>query len=264
MPFLHRYLGTPILTFIGKRFFRIRIGDFNCGLRAITKESYLRMDLRTSGMEFASEFIVKASLYKMNIAETPVILYPDKRSRASHLRTWQDGWRHLRFLLLYSPRWLFLFPGILMMILGLIGTFALVSGPVQLGNKKLDVHTLVYTSGFILLGFQFISFYVFSRTFAAVNSLWPGHEKFLLRFNKYFKLERGIFSGALIILAGAFLTIRSFLYWEQHRFGDLDPVIVLRWVVPSVVLLVLGVQIIISFFYLSFLTIKSRDKRKIK
>lgn len=263
MPFLHRYFGTPILTFIGKLFFRIKISDFNCGLRAIAKKSYDRMDLRTTGMEFASEFIVKASLNKLRIAETPVILYPDKRKRSSHLKTWHDGWRHLRFLLLYSPRWLFLFPGILMMTLGFAGTLMLLSGPLQLGNKKLDVHTLVYTSGFILLGFQFISFYIFSRTFTAVNSLWPGHERFLNRFNKYFSLERGLLFGAIIFLGGVFLTIKSFLYWEQHRFGNLDPVIVLRWVVPSVVLLILGVQIIISFFYLSFLTIKSREKRKL-
>lgn len=258
MPFLHRYLGNPLLSFIGRRFFNIRLGDFHCGLRGVVKESYNRLDLRTTGMEFASEMIVKAALNKMKIAETPVTLHPDKRDRRSHLRTWQDGWRHLRFLLLFSPRWLFLVPGIFLMILGLMGTTILVFGPVQLGNKKLDVHTLVYTSGFILLGFQLISFYIFSRTYAAIHGLWPGQGRFLDRFSKYFNLEKGIFFGFILFIAGLLLMIKSFLYWQQTRFGDLDPVIVLRWVIPSVVLLVLGVQVVISFFYLSFLTIKSR------
>jgi glycosyltransferase involved in cell wall biosynthesis len=258
MPFLHRYLGNPVLSFIGRRFFSVHVGDFQCGLRGIAKESYTRLDLRTTGMEFASEMVVKAALNKMKIAETPVILHPDKRDRPPHLRTWRDGWRYLRFLLLFSPRWLFLVPGIFLMTLGLIGTILLISGPVQLGDKKLDVHTLVYTSGFILLGFQFISFYVFSRIYAATQGLWPGQERFLYRFYKYFNLEKGILFGFVLFIAGLLLMIKSFLYWQQTRFGDLDPVIVLRWVIPSVVLLVLGMQVIVSFFYLSFLTIKSR------
>lgn len=263
MPFLHRYIGNPTLSFIGRRFFGIHIGDFHCGLRAIIKDSYNRLDLRTEGMEFASEMIVKAALNKMKIAETPVVLYPDKRKRASHLRTWRDGWRHLRFLLLYSPRWLFLIPGSLLMLLGLAGTLLLIAGPIHLGTKKLDVHTLVYTSGFILLGFQFISFYVFSRLYAATHGLWPAQEKFLSRFNKYFNLERGILLGLFFFLGGLFLMFKSFLYWEHERFGNLDPVIVLRWVIPSVVLMVLGLQVVISFFYLSFLTIKSGRSRKL-
>ncbi len=258
MPFLHRYVGNPTLSFIGRRFFNIHLGDFHCGLRGIVKDSYNHLDLRTTGMEFASEMIVKAALNRMKIAETPVTLYSDKRQSPSHLRTWQDGWRHLRFLLLFSPRWLFLLPGIFLMILGLIGTIVLIYGPVQLGNKKLDVHTLVYTSGFILLGFQFISFYIFSRTYAAIHGLWPGQERFLYRFNKYFNLEKGILFGVVLFIAGLLLMVKSFLYWQNARFGNLDPVIVLRWVIPSVVSLVLGVQVIVSFFYLSFLTIKSR------
>jgi len=258
MPFLHRYVGNPTLSFIGRRFFNIHLGDFHCGLRAIAKDRYKQLDLRTTGMEFASEMIVKAALNKMKIAETPVTLYPDKRQRPSHLRTWRDGWRHLRFLLLFSPKWLFLLPGIFLMVLGLVGTILLISGPVQLGHRKLDVHTLVYTSGFILLGFQFISLYIFSRTYAAIHGLWPGQERFLFRFNKYFNLEKGILAGFVLFIAGLLLMVRSFLYWQHTRFGNLDPIIVLRWVIPSVVLLVLGAQVIVSFFYLSLLTIKSR------
>lgn len=261
MPFLHKYVGNPFLSFIGRIFFRTHIRDFLCGLRAITKSCYERLDLRTTGMEFGPEMIVKAALHDMKMAETPVILYPDKRKRSSHLKTWQDGWRNLRFLLLFSPHWLFLIPGIFLMTLGLAGTITLVYGPIRLGDKKLDVHTLVYTSAFILIGFQFISFYIFSRVYAAIQGLWPGQEKFSNRFTKFFKLERGIFVGAILFLTGILLLIKSFLYWEHARFGNLDPLIVLRWVVPSATLLVLGLQIVISFFYLSFLAIKSKDRK---
>lgn len=261
MPFLHQYLGNPVLSFIGRSFFHVRVGDFNCGLRGIARDSYDQIDLRTTGMEFATEMIVKASLHKLSVAETPIILYCDKRNRPSHLRTWRDGWRHLRFLLLYSPKWLFFIPGLLLMLLGLAGTILLVNGPIQIGTKQLDIHTLVYTSSSILLGFQFISFYIFSRIYAASNGLWPGQEKFLHRFEKRFTLEKGILSGIIIFLSGVFLAAKSFSYWQQTHFGNLDPVVVLRWVIPSALLLVLGLQVIISFFYLSFLTLKSHPKR---
>ncbi len=257
MPFLHRYIGNPVLSFIGRSFFDIPIRDFHCGLRGIRKESFNSLDLKTTGMEFASEMIVKAALSNLNIAETPIVLYPDRRKRPSHLKTWQDGWRHLRFLLLYSPRWLFLIPGMVLMFLGIAGTLLLMLGSVQIGNKKLDVHTLVYTSGLILIGFQFISFFIFSRLYAAIHGLWPAQERFLQVFHKLYSLEKGIFGGFLLFLLGLFLMLKSFLYWRNAHFGDLDPLVVLRWVIPSVVLLVLGLQIIISFFYLSFLTIQS-------
>ena len=259
MPLLHRYVGNPILSFLGRIFFHIPINDFHCGLRGIRKESFDRLNLKTTGMEFASEMIVKAALHNFTIKECSIILYPDKRNRRSHLKTWQDGWRHLRFLLLYSPRWLFLIPGIALMLLGIIGTIILAMGPIELGNKKLDVHTLVYTSGFILLGFQFISFYFFSRLYAAVHQLWPGQERFLQNFNTRFRLERGIMGGILLLIGGFILMIKSLLYWRNTHYGNIDPVVVLRWVIPSVVLLVLGVQLVISFFYLSFLTIKSKE-----
>jgi len=259
MPFLHRYVGNPVLSFLGRVFFHIPVNDFHCGLRGIKKSSFEQLQLKTTGMEFASEMIVKAALYKLKISQTPVVLYPDKRNRPSHLKTWHDGWRHLRFLLLYSPRWLFLIPGITLMLLGIVGTIVLGTGPIEIGNKKLDVHTLVYTSGFVLLGFQFISFYFFSRLYAAVHGLWPGQEQFLENFNNRFSLERGIIAGIVLLGGGFFFMIKSFLYWRNTHFGNIDPVVVLRWVIPSVVLLVLGVQLVISFFYLSFLTIKSKD-----
>lgn len=258
MPFLHKYVGNPVLSLIGRLFFGTPVNDFHCGLRAIKKESYHRLDLKTTGMEFASEMIVKASLHKLRITETPVVLHRDKRSRPSHLNTWQDGWRHLRFLLLYSPKWLFLFPGLLLMLTGIAGTVVLAIGPVEIGNKKLDVHTLVYTAGFVLLGFQFISFYFFSRLYAAVHGLWPGQEKFLQTFTERFTLEKGIVAGGSLVLGGVYLMAKSLLYWRHTHFGNIDPVVVLRWVVPSVALLVLGTQLALSSFYLGFLTIKSK------
>lgn len=262
MPFMHRYIGNPVLSFVGRLFFRINIGDFHCGQRGFSKQAYEQLQLRTTGMEFASEMIVKAALLKMKIVETPVVLYPDKRNQPSHLRPWRDGWRHLRFLLLYSPYWLFMVPGIVLMLLGIIGSVTLIAGPIHIGEKKLDIHTLMYTAGFVLLGFQFISFYIFTKLYTATHGLIPNQQKFLQRFSKYFKLERGIVLGLLLFAAGLYLNIKSFLYWKHTGFGNLDPVKVLRWVIPSVTLLLLGVQLIISCFYLSILSIQVKQNDK--
>jgi glycosyltransferase involved in cell wall biosynthesis len=261
MPFLHRYLGNPVLNFIARNFFSIHVGDFQCGLRAFDREKILQLDLRATGMEFSSEMIVKAALAKLKLTEVPVTLYPDKRNRPSHLRTWRDGWRYLRFLLLYSPKWLFLLPGIFLLLLGLFGSIVLVTGPVQLGNKKLDVHTLVYTSAFFLIGFQFIAFYFFSRLYAATHYLLPHQQIFLEKFQRSFQLEKGLVVGLVLFIAGVVFLVKSVLYWKNVHFGDLDPFVVLRWVVPSATLLVLGLQVVISSFYLSFLTIRSRDRK---
>ena len=262
MPFLHQYIGNPLLSFISKMFFRSKAGDILCGLRGLSKKAFERMELKTTGMEFCPEMIVKATLFKMKIAEIPIRLYPDKRNRRSHLKTWQDGWRNLRFLLLYSPQWLFLIPGLILLVLGLILSLFLVRSPLLIAGKKLDIHTLIYTSGCILIGFQFVTFYFFTRLYAATQGLLPFQEKFLLNFNKFFKLERGLLLGFLLVIGGIALSVKSFLFWEHTGFGNLDPMVVLRWVIPSMSLIILGVQIIISFFYLSFLTLNSRQNKK--
>jgi glycosyltransferase involved in cell wall biosynthesis len=262
MPFLHQYVGNPGLSFISKVFFRSKVGDILCGLRGMKKEAFEKMELRTTGMEFCPEMIVKATLHKMKVAEVPIKLYPDKRNRASHLKTWQDGWRNLRFLLLYSPRWLFLIPGLIMMVLGLILSLFLIRSPLPFAGKKLDVHTLIYTSGCILIGFQFIAFYLFSRLYASTHGLLPFQQNFLSSFNRYFNLEKGLLIGLLFFIGGVLLSVKSFLFWEHTGFGDLDPMIVLRWVIPSMTLIILGVQIFLSCFYLSFLTINSRQSKK--
>ena len=262
MPFLHQYIGNPVLSFISKVFFGSKVGDILCGLRGMTKDAFENMELHTTGMEFCPEMVVKATLHKMKVTEVPIKLYPDKRDRVPHLKTWQDGWRNLRFLLLYSPKWLFLIPGLVMLVLGFILSMFLIRSPLSLAGKKLDVHTLIYTSGCILIGFQFITFYFFTKLYAATHGLLPFQEKFLMNFNKFFKLERGLLFGFLLVVVGIVLSVKSFLFWEHTGFGNLDPMVVLRWVIPSMTLIILGIQIIISFFYLSFLTINSKQHKK--
>lgn len=259
MPFLHRYLGNPVLSFAGRVFFHTPVRDFHCGLRGFSKSAVALLDLKTTGMEFASEMIVKASLLRLKVCEVPVTLYRDKRDQPSHLNTWRDGWRHLRFLLLYSPRWLFLYPAILLMGLGLFTSASLLAGPVTVDGKRFDIHTLMYTSGFILLGFQFISFYFFSRVYGALHGLIPYPERFIKSFFSWFQLERVLLAGFLLFLTGIALNLKSVLYWQHTGFANLNPVIVLRWVIPSVTLLVLGLQVMLSGFYISILTIKTRE-----
>ncbi|MEO5685092.1 MAG: glycosyltransferase family 2 protein [Chitinophagaceae bacterium] len=261
MPFLHRYIGNPVLSFTGRLFFQIPIGDFHCGIRGLSMHCFNQLELKTTGMEFASEMIVKAALLRLKITETPVILYTDKRKTGSHLRTWRDGWRHLRFLLLYSPRWLFLIPGIILLLIGLLGSSLLIAGPVNFLGKRLDIHTLMYTAGFVLMGFQLVSFYVFTRLYTLTHGLVPAKERFA-RFFSFFNLERGIIAGAILIGGGVYLNVKSFLYWKDNGFGDINPAKVLRWVIPSVTLVLLGLQIIISCFYLSILSIKSNSPDK--
>jgi len=166
MPVLHRYLGNPLLTAIGRLFFRSPSRDFHCGIRAFRRDSYDRMDIRSTGMEFASEMVVKASLLQMKVSEVPTTLSPDGRSHPPHLRTWHDGWRHLRFLLMYSPRWLFLYPGIASIIIGLATCIWLMPGPQRIGTVVFDFHTLAYGFGAILVGFQLLAFAVFTKVFA--------------------------------------------------------------------------------------------------
>lgn len=255
MPFLHRYLGNPVLSFIGRLFFNIPVRDFHCGLRGYSKDAFNRFDLKTKGMEFASEMVVKASLCKMKITEVPTILYPDGRSRPPHLRTWRDGWRHLRFLLIYSPKWLFLYPGILLMLLGVITSAILVIGRATFACVVFDVHTLLYTTSFIMIGFQFVSFFVFTKVFAITNGLLPASPNFEKTF-KYFNLERGLVVGFLILLTGIIFSVNAILSWKKLHFGPLEPTIILRQTIPAVMFLTIGVQSILYSFFLSVLGLK--------
>jgi len=257
MPALHRYLGNPVLTTVGRLFFRSPVGDFHCGLRGFSKSAVTELDLHTTGMEFASEMVVKATLRGMRIAEVPTTLSPDGRTRAPHLRSWRDGWRHLRFLLLYSPRWLFLYPGGLLMLIGTLVSLWLLPGPRTIGKVTLDVHTLLYASLAILIGFQAIVFAMFTKIFAIGEGLLPEDPR-LNRLFRYITLESGLIVGSILLTIGLGGSIYAFAYWRARSLGPLDPTRVLRIVIPSVVSLMLGCQIIFSSFFLSVLGLKRR------
>jgi len=257
MPFLHRYLGNPVLTAIGRLFFRSPLRDFHCGLRAFRKDSYGRMDIRSTGMEFASEMVVKASLLRMKVMEVPTTLAPDGRSHPPHLRTWHDGWRHLRFLLMYSPRWLFLYPGIASILLGLVVCFWLLPGPRHIGDIVLDVHTLAYAFGSMLVGFQLLAFAVFTKVFAITEGLLPEDPR-LNRFFEYIKLETGLVVGAVLVVLGIGGSLFALSNWARASFGPMNSERLLRVVLPSVFALVLGAQVIFSSFFLSILGLRRR------
>ena len=257
MPFLHRYLGNPVLTAVGRLFFHSPSRDFHCGIRAFRKESYDRMDIRSTGMEFASEMVVKASLLRMNVSEVPTTLSPDGRSHAPHLRTWHDGWLHLRFLLMYSPRWLFLYPGFASILVGVATCLWLMPGPQRVGSVVFDFHTLAYGFGAILVGFQLLAFAVFTKVFAVTEGLLPEDPR-LNRMFKYIKLETGLMIGGLIVLLGMSGSFLAVFTWSRNSFGPITSDNLLRLVMLSVFALILGPQIIFSSFFLSILGLRRR------
>ena len=256
MPFLHKYLGNPVLSFIGRLFFKINIRDFHCGLRGFNKKSIKALNLQTTGMEFASEMVVKAALFKLKIGEVPTILSQDGRSRTPHLRTWRDGWRHLRFLLLFSPAWLFFYPGILTFVVGSLGVITLSMVSISIGDITLDIHTLLYSSFATIMGFQSILFYLLSRTFAINFNLTPESDVFNKLWN-YFSLEIGLICGFVALMIGLGFSIFSILEWKKASFGFLDPVKQMRFTIPAVTIMILGIQLIFFSFFLSILGIKS-------
>jgi glycosyltransferase involved in cell wall biosynthesis len=258
MPPLHRYLGNPVLTGIGRLFFRSPCGDFHCGLRGFRRDSIMGLGLTSPGMEFASEMVVKATLHKLRLGEVPTTLSKDGRSRPPHLRSWRDGWRHLRFLLLFSPSWLFLYPGLLLLLTGISAMVWLLPEPRVAGSVTLDVNTLVYTAAGIVCGFQAIVFYMFAKTYAIRSGLLP-EDPLVGRLREVLRLEVGLIGGALIFLLGLALAAYAVGAWTIHSFGHLDPQQSLRLVVPSATMLILGLQIISSSCLLSILQLERAD-----
>ncbi|HVR36496.1 MAG TPA: glycosyltransferase family 2 protein [Methylomirabilota bacterium] len=257
MPWLHRYVGNPILSGLGRLFFQIPVHDFHCGLRGLRKAAVERLDLRTTGMEFASEMIVKASLAGLRIEEVPTTLSPDGRDRPPHLRTWRDGWRHLRFMLLYSPRWLFLIPGLALMFVGLgLGAW-LLPGPRKIGDVTFDIHTLLYAALAVLIGFQAVLFAVFTRIFAVTEGLMPANAA-LERLFRIVRLETGLIVGVVLVVVGLAGSIHAVVTWEGTSFGPLDPGRTFRTIIPSFLSLALGCQTILSSFFLSVLGLGRR------
>jgi glycosyltransferase involved in cell wall biosynthesis len=257
MPALHRYLGNPVLTRVGRIFFRSRCGDFHCGLRGFKRASILALDLRTTGMEFASEMVVKATLHGLRIAEVPTTLRPDGRSRSPHLKSWRDGWRHLRFLLMYSPRWLFFYPGLALMGIGTVLSCLLLFGPLHIGTVVFDVHTLLYAAIAVILGFQCAAFAVFTKVFAISEKLLPEDPR-MHKLSRFANLETGLIGGVLLFLIGIAGAVYSLVSWEITGFGTMEPGQTLRIVIPSVTFLTIGFQIILYSFFLSILSLKRK------
>ena len=257
MPLLHKYLGNPALTRIGRLFFHSPVGDFYCGMRAFRKDAYQKMDLRTTGMEFATEMVVKASLLTLRIAEVPTTLSPDGRSRPPHLRTWRDGWRTLRFFLLYSPRWLFLYPGLALMLVGALVGLWLLPMPRTVGSAVIDVHTLVYAAVAVLLGFQAIAFAVFTKMFAVSEGLHPA-DPALDRLFRYVTLEVGLLAGSALTLAGLVTSFYAVGIWGSQHFGPLDYSHTMRLVIPAALFLTLGVQTVFASFFMSVLGLRRK------
>jgi hypothetical protein len=254
MVWSHRWVGNPALTRLGRLFFRTPVGDMHCGLRAFRKNAIDRLHLHATGMEFASEMVIKASLHRMKIAEVPVTLSPDGRSRPPHLRTWRDGWRHLRFMLLFSPRWLFLYPGIGLFCAGAIIGALLETGPKQVGPATFDIHTLLLAGFSCLIGFQLIVFAVFTKVFAMQRGFHPPNPGYDAMF-RYLNLETGLAIGAAMFIVGVLGTLVAVWSWGSAGFGALDPRLTMREIIPAAVLLTLGVQTIFASFFLSILGI---------
>ena len=259
MPPLHRYLGNPVLSFIGRLFFNISAKDFHCGLRGFSRDAILGLNLRTTGMEFASEMVVKASLNKLKITEIPTTLDKDGRSRAPHLRTWRDGWRHLTFLLMYSPRWLFLYPGALVFFIGCAGMAWLLPSAQRLGTIVFDVHTLLLSGFAMILGFNILQFAVLSKHSSVVHGLLPP-DMALRKAMKFFSLERLLILGGVVALAGLYGIAHSVLYWQEHHYVVAEYQTTMRIIIPSAVALVIGLQTVFCAFLADIIGLPVKTK----
>jgi len=252
MPPLHRYLGIPVLTAIARLLFGSPLNDNHCGLRGFRKSAFLKMGLRATGWEFGSEMILRANLLAMRITEIPITLSPDGRSRPPHLRTWHAGWEHLRLMLLYSPRWLFLYPGSVLVAVGLLTGLWLMPGPRRVADVTFNVHTLLYAAAAVLLGFQAIAFSAFTKVFGVSQGLLPQDPR-LDRALRWASLEAGLVVGGLLVLAGLGGSVYALGLWGSRQFGPMDATNTLRIVIPAVVCLTLGFEIVLSSFFLSVL-----------
>jgi hypothetical protein len=257
MPWKNRYIGNPILSTIGKILFRAGVGDFHCGLRGFTKSAFQQMDLRTTGMEFASEMVIKARLMGLKITEVPTVLSPDGRSRPPHLLPYRDGWRHLRFMLLFSPNWLLLYPGMGMVLLGLVAGGLLLGQPVHVSSARLGLDTLVYCSTCVVAGFQAILFSLLARVYAIREGLYPDTARDHT-FIRRIVTEHGLVTGAGIFLIGLIASLYAVWDWKLHAFGDLDIERIARIVIPSSVAISLGIEIMLFSLLLSTFSLNVR------
>lgn len=257
MPFLHRWWGNPMFSYMARRWFNAPVNDVYCGMRGFTKTAYQKLDQRCTGMEFATEMIIKASLLKLSFAEVPITLHPDgRKAHAPHLKTFRDGWRTLRFFLLYSPRWLFLFPGIALVMLGLLG-YAIALPGYSISGITFDAHTLLFASLAAIVGFQGIMFALVSKMFAISEGLLPPDQR-IDRFFERFPLERGLMLAGMSVVIGLSLLVVAVFQWKARNFGTLDYAETMRVVIPGVTLTALGVQGFFSSFLISLLGMRRR------
>ena len=261
MPPLHRFWGNPMFSWMARVWFRAPIHDVHCGLRGFTADLYRRLDLTCTGMEFASEMVIKASLARARISEVPITLHPDgRRGRKPHLRTFRDGWRHLSFYLIYSPRWLFLAPGLALVLFGILG-YAIAMPGLRINGVTFDVSTLLFASLGFIAGYQSIVFAVLTKVFAIVEGLLPPDPR-IDRLARIFELERGLVIGALIGFSGAALLLVAIAQWRAKGFGPLDYEVTLRWVIPGVTLAAVGLQTVLASFYLRILQLARRHQTR--
>jgi len=256
MPSLHRYLGNPILTAIGRLFFQSPCGDFHCGIRGFDREAILGLDLQAAGMEFASEMVVKATVHKLRITEVPTILSPDGRSRPPHLRSWRDGWRHLRLLLLFCPRWLFLYPGFTLFSLGLIAMAWLLPHPRTVGMLSFDIHSLLYASLAVVIGFESMQFWIFAKVYGAREGIVPP-DPWFHSIVRIASVEAGLVLGGILLAVGVGLAIFALGTWNAGGFGALRPSETMRLVIPSATSILLAFHVAYGAFFINLLEIRA-------
>jgi glycosyltransferase involved in cell wall biosynthesis len=252
MPPLHRYLGNPVLSFLGRLFYNIKIGDFHCGLRAFSREAILGLNLNTPGMEFASEMVVKASLQGLRIEDVPTKLVKDGRSRPPHLRSWRDGWRHLKFLLTFAPNWLFMVPGLMLMVAGLFGLGLLLPGDAQLGQITLGVHSLLYSAAFVLMGGQIVSFAYLASLFGIREGFWPQSNR-MKAVSGWFTVEVGSLLGLALLICGGITAFLAVSTWAGANYGAMKVESLMRLAIPSFLMASLGLQCVFTSFFAGLL-----------
>lgn len=256
MPPLHRYLGNPVLSFIGRILYHSNIKDFHCGLRGYNKDSIQKLNLHTTGMEYASEMVVQATLHKLKICEVPTTLKKDGRDRPPHLRSWSDGWRHLTFLLMHAPQWLFLYPGLILWTLGLVFSSIIIISPIVIGDVKFSINSLLYGATANIIGFQMILFYVLTKKYATKTRFIPTTNEKLSKLT----MNKGIFIGAILFVLGIIGSIVAVVLWSKTGFGELIPENMLRLTIPTLILMVNGIQLMFSSFFLGILDIEVKHE----
>lgn len=262
MPLLNRYLGNPVLSFVGRTFFKSKIGDFHCGLRGFNRARFQQLNLQGDGMEFASEMVVKATLKQFKTTEVPTRLFPDGRTRRPHLRPWRDGWRHLRLLLLLSPRWLFLYPGLLFLISGIVLMSLLMRGSFEIGSVNFDIHTMLFSSLFMVAGSQVICFGFFAKRISDFHMQMSVKRNWFYKMMRYITLELGLSIGSCLIILGGIGSLYTFTIWFQNSFGPLIPTQMMRILIPSITSIILGIQFVFASFFMSLLDLHVGQKNQ--